>query len=922
MSESENQNPSFSERVSKSVQSAKAHIQHFRVADPLPIEEYIAVDSPNDFNKVLEYDEDIIGIRNFISESTSHPLQRLINYFISLFPILQWIHKYNVAWLYGDLIAGITVGIVAVPQAMSYAKIATLPAQYGLYSSFVGVFLYSFFATSKDVCIGPVAIMSLEVSRTIAKVVAKDPSLKDEGPKIAVTLSLLCGSIAAGIGFLRLGFLLEFIPLPAVMGYMTGSAFNIMVSQTPGLFGLSSVVNTRANTYQVFIQFWQHIGATTKDVAFGIPPLFLLFFLKWLTEFLTRRAPRYKIVWFYLSVLRNGIVIVVFTAISYGYNKNHREKPLISLIKTVPSGLRDVGVPVIDRHIVNLLAPELPVCTIVLLLEHISIAKSFGRINNYKVIPDQELVAIGVNNLIGVFFAAYPATGSFSRSALKAKCGVRTPLAGIFTGAVVLLALYALTSAFYWIPNATLNAVIIHAVFDLMVHPRVTWRLWKISPIEAIIFIVCVLITVFGTIEDGIYFAMCASAAFLLLRVAKAHGQFLGRVEYYELIDPTIISRDGSVVFDNKLVKQNFNGGIVENLGPSSSTASYDQKGNTTYGAVEETIDTDRDNYQHLADYNTDTIFEHREHPVKPPTAPLTTPHSHSAPVKPAFAKKYRWVPLSLREHNPDIKVLPPPPGVVVFKPGEAFIYPNASAQVDYVLDEVKRVTRPGIPSKSLTLADRSWNDGLPRRIDPATFRDDTRPLLRAVVFDMTASPQFDATGVQNLVDIKNAINRYANVETIEYHFVGVVSPWSRRALIGSGFGTGVPSHHAVDAAERDVSKLSFRKSQNVRSRNRNGITVFTTLDEEEEIDGVETVRPNKVIDEEEQTVEIVANGQIVASGASNHILLPIHGTNTPFFHFSMSELDHFYSDIPDDNESVESEFESNGSISGNEKKV
>lgn len=163
-------------------------------------------------------------------------------------------------------------------------------------------------------------------------------------------------------------------------------------------------------------------------------------------------------------------------------------KPPIKTIGEVPRGLRNVGPMTIPDGIIGAMASEIPVSTVILLLEHIAIAKSFGRINDYKVVPDQEVIAIGVTNLVGTFFNAYPATGSFSRSALKAKCGVKTPLAGIFTGAVVLLALYALTSAFYYIPKATLCAVIIHAVSDLLASYKVTWSFYKMSPIDCGIF--------------------------------------------------------------------------------------------------------------------------------------------------------------------------------------------------------------------------------------------------------------------------------------------------------------------------------------------------------------------------------------------------------------------------------------------------
>lgn len=861
------------DRYHKTVDSVKTTVSHVKTEEYLPANESIEVTPNEKYSKVLEYDEDIIGVRNFLNDNNpGNPFFAFLHYLLSLFPIIRWIYRYNLTWLYGDIIAGITTGIVAVPQSMSYAKLASLTPEYGLYSSFVGVFIYSFFATSKDVCIGPVAVMSLQVGRTIIKVVEKYPEYEEKKALIGITLALICGGIATGIGLLRLGFILEFIPTPAVMGFMTGSAFSIVVGQVPSLFGISNRLDTRASTYKVVINFFKQIGHTKVDLAFGLPPLVILFVLKYLCEYLTKRYPKYKIIWFYISVLRNGVVIIVFTAISYGCYKNRKKNLPLSLIKTVPSGLKHVGVPEIDHHVVSAIASEIPVSTIILLLEHISIAKSFGRVNNYKIDPNQELIAIGVTNIIGVFFSAYPSTGSFSRTALKAKCGVRTPIAGVFTGAVVLLALYALTDAFYWIPNATLSAVIIHAVFDLMANPRVSWQFWKVSPVEAIIFLAAVFITVFSTIEAGIYFSMCASAAFLLFRIARAHGQFLGRVEYFELIDPTIVSRNGEIVFDNKLVKSR----SATSSSLKSETYLADEKvdgSKVTYGSIEE-------QQAHASSYNKDTIYEQSQ-PVSSPSA--FRPAVSSEPPR-GYAKKYRWVPLSLKNVNPNIKVLPPPPGVIVFRPNESFIYPNCSRQVDFVLDEVKRTTKPAVSDIHLKLGDRPWNDHGPRHrtIDPNYV--DPRPLLRAIVFDMTSVPYIDATGVQNLADIRTAINKYAANDNIEYHFAGVISAWSRRALVASGFGSGTPHNHLVDATERGFG-----------SRVPKNIELFSAVDSDE------GTKKKKVYDEEAQTyeVETESNNNIDSESIKNHILLPVIGTNTPYFHFAMSDLDHLYENDP-----------------------
>lgn len=194
---------------------------------------------------------------------------------------------------------------------------------------------------------------------------------------------------------------------------------------------------------------------------------------------------------FFLSVLRNAFVLVVLTIAAWLYTR-HRKTAKgaypIKILETVPAGFKNVRAPTVERDLLAALAPDLPVATIILLLEHIAIAKceysvfisttyispctqAFGRLNGYKIDPNQELIAIGVTNTIGSVFNAYPATGSFSRSALKSKSGVRTPAAGIVTAIVVVVALYGLTAAFFWIPTAALSAIIIHAVADLVASP-------------------------------------------------------------------------------------------------------------------------------------------------------------------------------------------------------------------------------------------------------------------------------------------------------------------------------------------------------------------------------------------------------------------------------------------------------------------
>ncbi|KAJ6547336.1 sulfate permease [Mycena capillaripes] len=484
--------------------------------------------------RVVAYPENsvpYISSKDYVGRFVKDPRRPVANYLLSLFPILSWITRYNLGWATGDLIAGLTVGMVLVPQGMSYAQIATLPTQYGLYSSFVGVTIYCLFATSKDVSIGPVAVVSLIMSQIIGRVTAAHPH-QWEGPEIATTVAFICGFIVLGIGLLRIGWIVEFIPAPAVSGFMTGSAISIAAGQVPGLMGITGF-NTRAATYLVIINTLKGLPKTTLDAAWGLPSLVALYAIRILCDKLGKRYPRRARIFFFISVLRNAFVILIMTIAAWLYTR-HRKSAKgtypIKILQTVPRGFQHVGQPTIDRDLVKALAGELPLATIVLLLEHIAISKSFGRLNGYTINPNQELIAIGVTNTVGSCFGAYPATGSFSRSALKAKSGVRTPLAGLVTAIVVLVALYGLTPAFFWIPNAALSAVIIHAVADLVASPAQVYSYWRVSPLEFVIWLAAVLTTVFSSVENGIYVSVTTSVALLLIRIAHPRGAFLGRV--------------------------------------------------------------------------------------------------------------------------------------------------------------------------------------------------------------------------------------------------------------------------------------------------------------------------------------------------------------------------------------------------------
>lgn len=403
------------------------------------------------------------------------------------------------------------------------------------------------------------------MSKVTGDVVLKVAKTNPEFPAhvVASALAVICGVIIVFIGLVRCGWIVEFISLAAISAFMTGSALNIAVGQFPTLMGIDGF-DTREATYKVVINILKHLGRTKLDAAMGLTALFLLYLIRFACGFAARKMPRRSKLFFFLATLRTAFVILLYTLISWLVNRNHRAKKdnLFKILGTVPRGMsrfdrynamrskltflgfKNAAVPTVNKAIIKSFAGELPASVIVLLIEHIAIAKSFGRVNNYTIDPSQEMVAIGVTNLLGPFLGAYPATGSFSRTAIKSKAGVRTPFAGVITALVVLLAIYALPAVFYYIPSASLSAVIIHAVGDLITPPNTVYQFWRVSPLEVIIFFAGVFVTIFSSIENGIYTTICVSVAVLLFRVVKARGRFLGKVKVHSVLGDHLLDDD------------------------------------------------------------------------------------------------------------------------------------------------------------------------------------------------------------------------------------------------------------------------------------------------------------------------------------------------------------------------------------------
>ncbi|KAL8734210.1 MAG: hypothetical protein Q9166_001696 [cf. Caloplaca sp. 2 TL-2023] len=637
----------------------------------------------------------------------------ILRWAYNLFPFVHWIGRYNLQWLTGDLVAGITVGCVVVPQSMAYARLAGLAPEFGLYSSFMGVLIYWFFATSKDITIGPVAVMSTVTGNVVDRVARTNPEF--DSNVVASSLAVICGAVIVAIGLVRAGWIVDFISLAAISAFMTGSAINIAVGQVPALMGITGFSNREA-TYKVVINTLKHLGRSKRDAALGLTALTFLYLIRFACNFGARKIPHRSKMFFFLSTLRTAFIILLYTMISWLVNRNHRARNerLFAILGDVPRGFQHAAVPTVTKGIIKAYASDIPVSIIVLLIEHIAIAKSFGRVNNYTIDASQELVAIGVTNLLGPFLGAYPATGSFSRTAIKSKAGVRTPFAGVVTALLVLLAIYALPAVFFYIPNSALSAVIIHAVGDLITPPNIVYQFWRINPLEVIIFFLGVIVTIFSNIENGIYSTISVSAGVLLFRVVKAQGRFMGKVKVHSAVGDQFVNEEGK---------------------------------------YREIVAEAKDEHKSAR-----TIF-------------LPLEHDDGS--------------------NPQIEPQSPYPGIFIYRFSEGYNYPNANHYLDYMVQTIFKQTRRTNSHSYPKLGDRPWNDPGPRRGHEEEYSD--RPTLKAIILDFSSVNNVDITSVQNLIDVRNQLDRYAAPDKVDWHLACINNRWTKRALVSAGFGFPTP---------------------------------------------------------------------------------------------------------------------------------
>ncbi|PTD09017.1 putative sulfate permease, partial [Fusarium culmorum] len=427
-----------------------------------------------------------------------------VQYISDKVPIVGWLPRYNLRWLINDLIAGLTLGLMLIPQGLSYAKIANIPVEYGLMSSWLPAVIYAFMGSTKDVSTGPTSLIGLLTSENVH-------ALQDRWTpsEIASATAFMMGIYGMILGFLKLGFLLEFISLPVLSGFITAIAITIILNQMDSLLGEDNVRDGAAK--QIHDIFSELPNANGWACLIGFTGIL---FLTILEKSGKRWSKDNKVIWL-LSTTRAFLALVLFTGISYGVNKN-REDYLFEVVKVRSEGQQAPTMPKAD------LIPEVAGRSIAVFIgsavEHLAIARAFAVKNSYTSDQSQELCYLGITNFFNSFFHAMGVGGAMSRTAVNSSCNVKSPLSGVVTMAVVLVCVYELVGALFWIPKATLAAIIITAVWGLISPPSTFYRYWKTSLADFISSMLALWVTLFHSSEVGIGCAVGFNIVYILLR--------------------------------------------------------------------------------------------------------------------------------------------------------------------------------------------------------------------------------------------------------------------------------------------------------------------------------------------------------------------------------------------------------------------
>ena len=425
-------------------------------------------------------------------------------------PAFEWAPRYDRTNLSGDLNAGVTVGVMLIPQGLAYALIAGLPPIYGLYAALVPIVIYAFFGTSGQLAVGPVAMVSLLVATGVGELA---PQGTEEYISLAVMLAFMVGAIQLSLGLLRFGFITNFLSHPVLSGFTSAAALIIGLNQLKNLTGIP--IPRSNSVFEILYQAGAGLGAIHGvTIAMGLGSIVLIAGLRKVSK----RLP-------------GGLIAVVLgTAFTVLFSL---DQDGLAIVGSVPAGLPVPSASFLTMDAVAGLLPIALAISLVGYMESIAVAKSFAAKHKDTIDPSQELTGLGLANLIGAFFQSYPTTGGFSRTAVNDQAGARTPLASLISAAIVGLTLLFFTPWFTFLPKALLAAIVMVAVSGLLDVREVRF-LWKSNRTDLALLLITFTATLLLGIELGILIGVGMSMLSFVYQASRPHMARLGRMPGHE----------------------------------------------------------------------------------------------------------------------------------------------------------------------------------------------------------------------------------------------------------------------------------------------------------------------------------------------------------------------------------------------------
>lgn len=424
-----------------------------------------------------------------------------------LIPALEWLPNYRSDWLKQDLFAGLTVGVMLVPQGMAYALLAGMPPIYGLYGGLIPLLVYAFLGTSRQLSIGPVAVSGLLVLAGVSQIA--EPFTPDYIQLVLLT-SLLVGLFQLFMGVFRLGIIFNFLSQPVITGFTSAAAVIIVFSQIKYALGLDIPREMNIPEKLTFIgQHLNNIHWLTLGLCLG-GMLIMILLRRW-----SRKIP--------------GPLLVTILSISLVYFFR-LDQLGVDIVKDVPVGLPEFNMPLLSLEAVRELIPTVLSVSIIGAVEIISIGMVLQKKHQDHVVrPNQEMLAAGMSKIAGSFFQALPTSSSFTRSAVNSEAGGKSGISSIVTVVLIALTLILFTPLFYYLPSAILAAIVLLAVRSLF-DWKEAMRLWRVHRKDFYMMLVTFLATLFVGIAEGVLTGVLLSIGVILLKAARPHSAILGRL--------------------------------------------------------------------------------------------------------------------------------------------------------------------------------------------------------------------------------------------------------------------------------------------------------------------------------------------------------------------------------------------------------